>query len=84
VAGMAALVAAVVIAVVVSVATGGHSTGNGCVDVQLPSPVGGSEIYKCGAQARTLCSLAGAPNGYNGSEGAVIATECRKAGLPTG
>lgn len=81
---MAAVVAALVIVVVIAVLSAGHSTGNGCIDVQIPSPVGGSELYKCGGEARSVCRLAGRPGGYGGSAGAAIATECRKAGLPVG
>jgi hypothetical protein len=81
---VAGAVAVFMIAVAVAVLTASHSTGNGCVDVQIPSPVGGSELYRCGGQARSMCRLVGAPGGYGGSAGAVIATECRKAGLPVG
>jgi hypothetical protein len=84
VAGMATLVAVLIVGVLIAVITAGHSTGNGCVDVQIASPVGGSETFKCGAQARALCALVGVPDGYNGTAGAAIATECRKAGLPVG
>jgi hypothetical protein len=81
---MVGAVAAIVVAVVISVAAGNHSTGNGCVDVNVPYATGGQEIYRCGAAARVMCSVAGTPAGYNGATGRAVAAECRKAGLPVG
>jgi hypothetical protein len=81
---VAALVAIFALAVVVAVITAGHSSGHGCIDVQIPSATGGSETFKCGAQARAMCRLVGARDGFRGTAGGAIATECRKAGLPVG
>ena len=79
-----AVVAAVVLAVVISIATAGHSTGNGCIDVNIPFVTGGQEIYRCGAKARETCAAIGTPAGYNGEAGRSAAVECRKAGLRVG
>jgi hypothetical protein len=81
---MVSAVAAIVVAVVISVAAGGHSTGNGCVDVNVPYATGGQEIYRCGTAARQMCSSVGTARGYNGATGRAVGTECRKAGLAVG
>ena len=78
------LVAALVLAVVVSLASTGHQTGNGCVDVTIPYSIGGQEFYECGAAARAMCAQVGAPGGFSGGPGRAVAAECRKAGLPVG
>lgn len=79
-----ATVAALTLVVVISVATAGHRSGNGCVDVTIPYSTGGQELYRCGAQARTMCSLVGSRQGFTGTLGRGMATECRKARLPVG
>src|SRR5437660_12869793 len=76
------VVAAVILAVVISISTAGHSTGNGCIDVNIPFVTGGQEIYRCGSAARSTCASVGVPGGYAGEAGRSIAVECRKAGLP--
>ena len=82
--GVTATAAALIVVVVIAVAVGGHSTGNGCVDVNLPYSVGGQELYRCGAAARALCSGIDTPGGFTGATGAAVAAECRKAGLRVG
>jgi hypothetical protein len=82
--GVGAVAVALMVAVVVSLTTGGHSTGNGCVDVTFQSSLGAQEFYKCGSAARSLCSSVGAPGGLTGVAGQAAATECRKIGLPVG
>jgi hypothetical protein len=79
-----AAVAAVLVVVVISIASSGHSTGNGCVDVTIPGPIGGEELYRCGAGARALCASVGQPQGFTGVPGQDIARACRKARLPVG
>lgn len=79
-----ATVAALILVVVISIATAGHTTGNGCVDVNIPYSTGGQEFYECGARARAMCAAVGAPGGYTGAAGRAVATECRKAGLGVG
>jgi len=72
------------VAVVVSVATSGHSTGNGCIDVNIPYSIGGQEVYRCGAAARAVCAAVDTPSGFSGSAGHAVAAECRKVSLPVG
>jgi hypothetical protein len=75
-------VAAAAVVLVISFASSGRGTSNGCVDVTVQYFTGGTEIYKCGAEARALCASVGLPGGQNGAVGRAVATECRKAGLP--
>jgi hypothetical protein len=82
--GVLTAAAALVVAVVIALASGGHSTGGGCIDVQLPSSVGAQEFYRCGAAARSLCDAVDTPQGLSGRAGAAVAAECRKAGLRVG
>ncbi len=82
---MLALTVAVVVAVLVSFATSsGRKSANGCVDVAIPGPVGGTEIYRCGGSARQFCQTALRPGAYVPQSARQIAAECRKAGLPVG
>jgi hypothetical protein len=77
-------VAALAAAVIVAVGTSGHSTGNGCIDVNIPYSIGGQEVYRCGAAARRVCAAAGTPAGFSGAAGRAVAVECRKVALPVG
>jgi hypothetical protein len=70
--------------VVVALATGGRSTGNGCIDVNLPYSIGGQEVYRCGAAARSVCAAVGTPEGFTGAPGRAVAAQCRKVSLPVG
>ena len=79
-----ALVAALIVVVAIAVATAGHSSGNGCIDVTIPYSIGGQEFYRCGAAARRTCSSVGTPGGFVARAGRAVAAECRKAGLPAG
>ena len=77
-----ALVAVGIVALVISLASGGHTSSTGCVDVTAPGATGATELYRCGAQARELCASGGASVAVNGEFGAALARACRKAGLP--
>ncbi len=81
IASVLGLVAAAVAALAISFASGGRTTGNGCVDVTVQYVTGGTEIYRCGAEARSLCASVGTTDGHNGALGRAVASECRKAGL---
>jgi len=78
------VVAALAVVLVISLATAGHSSGNGCVEVNLPFSMGGQELYRCGRSAKTLCSAAGRAGGFTGAAAQAVATQCRKAGLRPG
>lgn len=66
----------------ISLATAGRSSGNGCVSVTVQYVTGGTQLYRCGAQARALCSSTTQTNGSNRAFERAVASECRKAGLP--
>jgi hypothetical protein len=82
--GVVATVAALAAAVVIAIATAEPTSGHGCVSVTVPSSMGAQPLSGCGAKARSMCRLAGAPGGYTGSLARALSTECRKAGLPVG
>jgi hypothetical protein len=82
--GVLGALAILIVAVVVSLATAGHSTGNGCVNVDIPSSLGSQNFYKCGAEARAMCAAVGTPGGLTGVAGRAAAAECRKLSLPVG
>ena len=79
-----ATVAALAVVVIIAIATADPASGNGCVNVTVPSSMGAQPLSGCGAKARSMCRLAGAPGGYTGSLARALSTECRKAGLPVG
>jgi hypothetical protein len=76
--------AALIVAVVIALATAGHSSANGCIDVTIPYAFGGQEYYRCGPAARSMCMSVGVPGGYSGVAAQAVAGECRKAGLAVG
>jgi len=79
-----ASVAALAVVLVIALASSGHVTSKGCVDVNLPYSTGGQEFYECGARARAMCALVNAPGGYAGAAARAVAVQCRKAGLAVG
>jgi hypothetical protein len=82
--GVAGVLAVLIVVLVVSLATAGHSTGNGCINVNIPSSLGNQNFYRCGAQAKAMCATVGAPGGLTGVAGRAVAGECRKVSLPVG
>ena len=82
---MAAVVAVGLLALVVfSLTTHQAGTGNGCIDFNYSTMIGGAEMHKCGADARALCAN---PAGRGTSVDTDFQTEltaaCRKGGFPT-
>lgn len=84
IASVLALVLVGVVVLVISVGSSGQKSGNGCVDVTIAGPIGGEELYRCGAKARSLCASVGHPSGITGAPAKDVARECRKVGLPVG
>jgi hypothetical protein len=82
IASVLGVVAVAAVALVISFATGGRTSGHGCVHVTVAYVTGATEIDRCGAEARALCVSVGAAGGQNGALGRAVAGECRKAGLP--
>ena len=77
-----ALLAVICTAVVIALTSVHRTSANGCIDVSAATVIGGSELYRCGAEARSLCSHATASAGSSNvafQRGLVDA--CRKAGL---
>jgi hypothetical protein len=82
--GVVGVVALLAAALVISFATAGHKSGHGCISVGLAYSVGGAQIYRCGAAARSMCASVNRPGGSIGATARALTTECRKAGLPVG
>ena len=83
------LTASAVLVVVVAISFTSHQrrSRGGCVDVSAATVIGGSELYRCGAAARGLCTAATAAGRRNiGTQNIsfrrALADACRKAGLP--
>jgi uncharacterized membrane protein len=77
-----AVVAVIAVAVVIAFTSVQRSSRNGCIDVSAATVIGGSELYRCGAQARALCGEASGPGTSNLAFRRALAEACRKAGLP--
>jgi hypothetical protein len=84
IASVLAVVLAGVIVLAISLGSSARKSGNGCVDVTIAGPIGGEELRRCGAQARSLCTSVGHPGGITGAPGKDVARECAKVGLPVG
>ena len=81
--GVLAVVAVLVVIVAISFTSKQRTSANGCIDVSAATVIGGSELYRCGAAARDLCT---APNVRGATDNIsfrrALADACRKAGLP--
>jgi len=76
------LAAAAIASIIVLITTSGGSSGSGaCVDVDVPSTMGGSAIHACGSEARTFCR---GPLAHSSDLRARALAECRAAGFETG
>jgi hypothetical protein len=56
-----------------------HHRQAGCVDVIVPSTLGGADVHACGGKARTLCS---APAGAGLTGNDTLREQCRQEGYP--
>lgn len=84
IASVLSVVVAAMVLVAISIGSSGQTSGHGCVDVTISGPIGGEELYRCGAKARSLCASVGQPGGFSGDPGRDVARACRKVGLPVG
>ena len=84
IASVLGVLAAGVVALGISFASGGHSSGHGCIDVTVPGATGGTEIYRCGAEARALCASAAVVGSQQPLLSQATIAACRKARIPTG
>ena len=81
VAALAVLALAVVVATVIAVTDSRGNYGasaNGCINLTVPSTLGGALIHSCGAQARALCAHS---ETANDSFSRSLRPECVLAGL---
>ena len=78
----AVLLACLAVVLVISLGSHQRVSGHGCVDVSAATVIGGSELYRCGAAARSLCSQPGKAGAEFVSFQRALAVACRKAGLP--
>jgi hypothetical protein len=82
IAGVLAVVGVVVIAVAIAFTSHQHKSANHCIDVSAATAIGGSELYRCGAAARGLCTSPSGNSSENIAFRQQLADACRKAGLP--
>ena len=82
--GVLGAVVALALVLVISFATSGPSSKAGCIYATIPAATGAQQVSQCGAAARSTCASAQAPGAFTAQAARVIATECRKAGLPVG
>jgi hypothetical protein len=77
------LTIAIVGLVVFSVTTRQKSSGNGCVDFNYSTMIGGAETYKCGSAARRLCATPASARSIDTDFQVELYKACRKAEIPT-
>jgi uncharacterized membrane protein len=75
------LVVVLAVAVVVAFTSVQRTSAHGCIDVSAATAIGGSELYRCGSQARALCTEPNDGGTSNIAFRQALATACRKAGL---
>jgi hypothetical protein len=81
----AALVTLVLVGLLAySLTTHQASSGNGCVDFNYTTMIGGAEMHKCGAQARTVCATPATGKSIDTDFQTELYAACRKAGIRTG
>jgi hypothetical protein len=80
-----ALVTLVLIGLVAFSLTSHQATsGNGCIDFNYSTMIGGAETHKCGSEARTLCATPPSKQSIDGDYLSELHAACRKANIPTG
>src|SRR5271154_6018679 len=79
--GLAVTLVVLLVAVVVATAYGltNHATSkDGCINVTIPSTLGGAVIHNCGAAARAFCQTAAT---HSAPTSLLARPECVKAGI---
>jgi hypothetical protein len=61
-----------------------RKTANGCIDFNYTTMIGGAEMYKCGAEAKSLCLTPPTRESLDANFQASLFVACRKARLPIG
>jgi hypothetical protein len=75
---------ALVVVVIIAVAIPGGRTARGCLNVEVPGPIGAQEFRQCGAAARAFCSSIASAADLSRVARQDVAAACRRQGLPTG
>jgi hypothetical protein len=76
--------AAIVLVVLVAVLSSASKPAGGCLNVDVPGPIGAQEFRQCGTQARQFCRSISTASGLTAPARQDVETACRKTGLPTG
>lgn len=77
-----AILALLGVAVVISFTSVQRRSGHGCIDVSAATFIGGSNLYRCGTAARTLCATPTSAGLHNLAFRRSLSQACRQAGLP--
>ena len=80
--GAAVITLVLVGLVVFSLTNHQRKTGHGCIDFNYSTMIGGAEMYKCGAQARTLCATPRTSKSIDGDFQAELYAACRQGRIP--
>jgi len=83
VAFVAVVLAAGAVGLGISFTSHAPKSHDGCISVSAATPIGGSELDRCGAEARDLCAASEQTAQTWQVLQATLVRECRKAGLPT-
>jgi hypothetical protein len=78
-----ASLALVVVIVIAVVSPAGHPN-RGCLEVDVPGPIGAQEFRQCGAAAQKFCSAIDKAAELSAVARSDVAAACRRQGLPTG
>jgi hypothetical protein len=82
--GVLAVAIALVLIVVISIGSATKTSAHGCIYATIPGAVGAQQVDECGTQARATCRSTRTPGAFTAQAAAVIARQCRRAGLPGG
>ncbi len=83
--GAVGAVGAVLVVLALFALTGGTpKPAKGCLNVTVPSSVGGQVLAACGATAREICAQLGTPEGYQDRAATLLGAQCRQQGIKVG
>ncbi len=79
--GVLVVSVALVLVVLIALLSTSSKPARGCLNVDVPGPIGAQEFRQCGAQAREFCASIDTTSGLSASARQEIAAACRKIGL---
>jgi hypothetical protein len=82
--GMTLIALALIGLVAYSLTSHQARSGNGCIDFNYSTMIGGAETHTCGAPARRMCATPPSRAGIDGDFQPALYAACRKAGFATG